>query len=213
MEHPLLKRKGITLYRAAEDELPAVAEFVVKENYSHHSHNQEFNLKNEVEYVLDEERRIYNLSRIIVAKDANGRIIGSIRVARWDKKATLPLESLFGISPLDIPIRGEIKTFWHVGRFSISRMPDVSNNLLMRTLMIYAVYPIVHSPQSCLLAEVDRRLFGILGRIGIDAYQIAPSIHHLASETIPIYSVSSSMMKFYKRNKFLHRPNILTISN
>lgn len=116
----------------------------------------------------------------------------------------LPLEELFGLNPLDFAISNEITTFWHIGRFSISKGCATSTILLMRMLMIHAVYPIVKEVTGCLLAEVDRKLFNVLGKLGIVVSQLAPSIHYLASETIPVYSTSEAMKGFYDQNKYLY---------
>lgn len=70
--------------------------------------------------------------------------------------------------------------------------------------MIYAIYPIVNEVTGCLLAEVDRKLFNVLGKLGINVSQLAPSINYLASETIPVYSTSEAMMGFYDNNKYLY---------
>lgn len=70
--------------------------------------------------------------------------------------------------------------------------------------MIYVIYPIVNEVLGCLLAEVDRKLLNVLGKLGIIVSQLAPSINYFASETIPIYSTSEAMMGFYERNKYLY---------
>lgn len=203
MEQFLTAGKGYTIYESDENVLYELAEFVVRENYRHHSDLNSIPPK-EVEYVCNEERRLIGLSRVLVARNESGQIVGSIRITRWDKKTTLPLESLFGLDPLDLALDNKISTFWHIGRFSISSEEAFSTILLMRTLMIHAIYPIVNEVTGCLLAEVDRKLFNVLGKLGIIVSQLAPSIHYLASETIPVYSTSEAMMGFYNRNKDLY---------
>lgn len=194
---------GYTLYESDENVLYELAEFVVKENYRHHDYNSIPPI-DEVENIYKEEKRLANISRVLVARNEVGRIIGSIRITRWDKKTILPLESLFGLNPLDLNFDNKITTFWHIGRFSISKEGTCSTMHLMRTLMINAVYPIVNEATGCLLAEVDRKLFNALGKLGINVSQLAPSIYYLASETIPVYSTSKAMMGFYERNKYLY---------
>lgn len=203
MEQFLTAGKGYTIYESDENVLYELAEFVVKENYRHHSDLNSIPPK-EVEHVCNEERRLIGLSRVLVARNKSGQIIGSIRITRWDKKTTLPLESLFGLNPLELTLNHEVSTFWHIGRFSISNESEFSTILLMRTLMIYAIYPIVNEVTGCLLAEVDRKLFNVLGKLGINVSQLAPSINYLASETIPVYSTSEAMMGFYDNNKYLY---------
>lgn len=210
MEQFVTAGKGYAIYESDDEILYELAEFVVRENYLHHSGQNSIPLLAEIENVCNEERRLINLSRVLVARNAEGQIIGSIRVTRWDKKTTLPLESLFGINPLDLNFDNKVTTFWHIGRFSISKEGAFSTILLMKTLMIYAIYPIVKAVSGCLLAEVDRKLFYALGKLGIIVSQLAPSIHYLASETIPVYSTSKAMMCFYERNKYLCRHPSLT---
>lgn len=210
MEQFVIAGKGYAIYESDDEILYELAEFVVRENYLHHSGQNSIPPLAEIENVCNEEKRLMNISRVLVARNEEGQIIGSIRVTRWDKKTTLPLESLFGINPLDLNFDNKVTTFWHIGRFSISKIGVYSTMLLMRTLMIYAVYPIAKDATSCLLAEVDRKLFNVLGKLGIRVYQLAPSIHYLASETIPVYSTSKAMMCFYERNKYLHRHHSLT---
>lgn len=205
MERFIIAREDYSIYESDEEVLPALAEFVVEENYRHHSALNTSIPKEEVERVLKEERTLINLSRIFIARDKMGRIIGSIRLTKWDRKTKLPLETLFGLNPLDLAISADVTTFWHVGRFSISQRGISSKNFLMKTLMIYALYPIIKDGTSCLLAEVDRKLFNILGKLGIIVTQIAPSTYYLASETIPICSKSEALISFYDRNKyFIH---------
>lgn len=211
MEQLITAGNDYALYESDNDVLYELADFVVRENYRHHD-NDSIPPTDEIENVCNEERRLINLSRVLIARNKEGHIIGSIRVTRWDKKITLPLERLFGINPLDLDINEKITTFWHIGRFSISKSKAYSTMLLMRTLMIHAVYPIVNEVTGCLLAEVDRKLFNALGKLGINVYQLAPSIRYLASETIPVYSTSEAMMNFYVRNKYLYNyPNFNTL--
>lgn len=203
MEQLITARNGYALYESDNDVLYELADFVVRENYRHHD-NDSIPSTDEIENVCNEERRLINLSRVLIARNKEGHIIGSIRVTKWDNKTTLPLENLFGLNPLDLAFNNEVTTFWHIGRFSVSRGCIPSTMILMRTLMIHAIYPIIKESTGCLLAEVDRKLFNVLGKLGIIVSQLAPSIHYLASETIPIYSTSDSMMGFYDRNKYLY---------
>ena len=204
MEQFLIAGKGYTIYESDEAVLYELAEFVVRENYQHHSELNTVIPQEEVEHVYNEEKGLINQSRILIARNESGKIIGSIRITQWDRMAKLPLEDLFGLNPLNLAISNEITVFWHIGRFSISKEGTFSTILLMRTLMIYAIYPIVNEVTGCLLAEVDRKLFNVLGKLGIIVSQLAPSINYLASETIPVYSTSEAMMGFYKRNKYLY---------
>ncbi len=205
MEQFVTAGKDYAIYESDDEVLYELAEFVVRENYKHHWGINSLIPQKEVKHVFNEEKRLINQSRVLVARNGDGHIIGSIRITQWDKKTTLPLESLFGLNPLDLSFDNKVTTFWHIGRFSISKEGTYSTMHLMRTLMINAVYPIVNEVTGCLLAEVDRKLFNVLGKLGINVSQLAPSIHYLASETIPVYSTSKAMMDFYERNKYLYK--------
>lgn len=206
MERFLTTKEDYSIYESDEDVLSELAEFVVEENYRHHSVLNTDIPSAEVERVFNEERRLINLSHILVARNKTGEIVGSIRITKWDRKTELPMETLFGLNPLDLAISTIVTTFWHIGRFSIRKDSQYSTILLMKILMIHAIYPIVKEVTGCLLAEVDRKLFNVLGKLGIAVSQLAPSINYLASETIPIYSTSEAMLEFYNRNKHLYTP-------
>lgn len=210
MEQFVTAGKGYAIYESDVEVLYELAEFVVRENYKHHSGINSLIPKEEVKHVFNEEKRLINQSRVLVARNEAGQIIGSIRITQWDNKATLPLESLFGLNPFDLAFDNKVTTFWHIGRFSISKEGAFSTILLMKTLMIYAIYPIVNEVSGCLLAEVDQKLFNVLGKLGIFVYQLAPSIHYLASETIPVYSTSEAMRGFYELNKYLYNSSNLS---
>lgn len=210
MEQFVTAGKGYAIYESDVEVLYELAEFVVRENYKHHSGINSLIPKEEVKHVFNEEKRLINQSRVLVARNEAGQIIGSIRITQWDNKATLPLESLFGLNPFDLAFDNKVTTFWHIGRFSISKEGAFSTIILMKTLMIYAIYPIVNEVSGCLLAEVDQKLFNVLGKLGIFVYQLAPSIHYLASETIPVYSTSEAMRGFYELNKYLYNSSNLS---
>lgn len=211
MERFVTAWNGYTIYECDENVLFELAEFVVRENHRHHDPNSIPTI-GEVESVYNEEMRLAGLSRILVARNEAGQIIGSIRITRWDWETTLPLEGLFGINPFDLNLKNKVTTFWHIGRFSIRKEGTHSTLHLMRTLMMYAVYPIVIEETGCLLAEVDRKLYNVLSKLGINVYQLAPSIHYLVSETIPVYSTSEAMIDFYNRNKYLMKQKSIYIN-
>lgn len=103
------------------------------------------------------------------------------------------MEKLFGINPLDYDFSKGITKFWHVGRFAINSEGVKYPKSILKTLISIVTTPIRKERTGCLLAEVDRKLFKNLKVLGIEPHQIAPSIHYLASETIPIYSKSSEL--------------------
>ena len=103
------------------ESLEDLAEFVVNENYKHHLGNFSYkNINEEIEAVLHEELLYIDNSTIFVVRDNGNKIIGSIRVFKWDKKKILPLQKLFGVNPL-IAINPEKDySYWHIGRFAIN---------------------------------------------------------------------------------------------
>ena len=87
--------------RHQSTELSEVIEFVIDQNNKHHKKNQEKEVPiEEVNLLVKEEASISDEdSRIYVARNQNGRIIGSIRTCRWNRKGQLPMQKLFGIDP------------------------------------------------------------------------------------------------------------------
>lgn len=202
MEVPILVSDEYTIYEADSESIQEMAEFVVLENYRHHL---KCNTIPEqcVKQVIFEEQLLSQNSRVLIVRNKSGLIIGSIRINKWDKKTTLPIEKLFGIKILNLAFSQDVNKFWHIGRFAISHRATSTSVQLMITLILYAVHPIVREPDGCLIAEVDRKLYNILCRIGMPLHQLAPSIQYLASETIPVFSKSKDLLSFY--NKYKHR--------
>lgn len=193
MERPIITTGDYTVFEATESALWDLATFVVRENYSHHSGETELSqgIMNEMIYnVYLEECELVSISKVFIAYNNDGEIIGSIRSALWDRKIVLPMEKLFGVNPLNLEFSKEVSKFWHIGRLAISREGTMCSKSILKTLISTVVTPIKKEKTGCLLAEVDKKLYNNLKRFGIYAHQIAPSILYLASETIPIYSRS-----------------------
>lgn len=80
------------------DQLYKLAEFVVMENFRHHTNNSlpDDYLK-EIYSVFREESLYFKNSEIFVLKDSDNFLLGSIRVLKWDYKQKLPLQRIFGL--------------------------------------------------------------------------------------------------------------------
>jgi hypothetical protein len=93
-------------------------EIVVKENYLHHQKSLPKNIQEEVEELIAEEQGLLSTSRFFLAKDNEGRLIGRIRLHRWNHTSNLPI-SKFGVCVEDSYPRDEYPNIWHLGRFAI----------------------------------------------------------------------------------------------
>lgn len=76
--------------------LEEIVKFVVKENYLHHQRSLPENISEEIEELIKEEQRLLTTSIFFVARDNDGRLIGCIRLHRWNHTSDLPI-SKFGI--------------------------------------------------------------------------------------------------------------------
>ena len=84
MEKQIATFKDYAIFMADKTSLLEIAQFVVKENYSHHlSSFTEKEVNEDIKSVLEEEEYLYdNKSHIYIARDAFGNIIGCIRSFR-----------------------------------------------------------------------------------------------------------------------------------
>lgn len=108
-------KQKYTISRFQSTELAEVIEFVIDQNNKHHKKTQEDSIsRKEVEHLVHEEASISDeKSRIYIARNQSGRIIGSIRTCQWNRKGRLPMQKLFGINPQtipDVPNGGTCKT-------------------------------------------------------------------------------------------------------
>lgn len=186
--------------------LRELAEFVVKENYKHHVGDFSYeSIKDEIYSIYREELQYIDSSTIFVVRNDTGKIIGSIRVFKWDRKTPLSLEKIFGINPL-MTIHSESDySYWHVGRFAIDSFAGTPTITLFKQLMVYAVHPIVCDVKSYMIAETDSKLLKVMNALGIETVQIGQSINYLASETVPVCSSKNGLMLFYKHYKNLYQ--------
>ena len=123
MEKQIATFKDYAIFMADKSCLNEIANFVVRENYSHHmSSFTEEKINEDIKSVLEEEKYLYDdKSHIYIARDAFGNIVGCIRSFHWDKHKILPIEKIYGINPLDV-VHGETKyNYWHIGRFAVAK--------------------------------------------------------------------------------------------
>ena len=99
-----------------------LAQFVVTENFKHHSENVlPEDYKKDINSIKKEELNYIKNSQIFVAKDYSGSILGAIRVLRWNYTDILPIQKIFGINPLLAIHQPSINNIYHIGRFAIKK--------------------------------------------------------------------------------------------
>ncbi|OED43731.1 hypothetical protein AB832_02410 [Flavobacteriaceae bacterium (ex Bugula neritina AB1)] len=199
------------LEKLAVDEISTLAEFVVTENFKHHSNNNlPINYKNDIISISEEEVKSFNNSDIFVVKDSLGKISGSIRVLKWNYQDELPIEKIFGINPIDITGHSPLKHIWHIGRFAIKK--ESKDITLFKRLMVCAIAPICTHENSVAFAECDSKLLRVLLALGIKATVIGEPIDYLGSETIPVCLPYEGLIDFYNKNKHLVSENMVNHS-
>lgn len=64
--------------------------------------------------VYNEEKALYSDTSNIYIARYNHKIIGSIRVFKWDRKKELPIERMYGINPLKTISHEKYAEYWHI---------------------------------------------------------------------------------------------------
>lgn len=184
------------------DELNELAEFVVSENYKHHKKDTYpmMSLKEEIDEVLIDETLFYGISHIIVVRNKQDRIVGTIRLMKWDGRVELPITKFFGINPKDLSINSSNTIVWHMGRFAVSSEITECRNELFRLLIFYALAPICRVKDSILLAECDSKLFHVASHLGLNVIALDEGKEILGSTTIPMYATRDGMTEFIMNN-------------
>ena len=181
MEKVIWSCSDYSIFRVGTDRLHDVARFVVTQNYNHHSSEPiPDTARQEIEDIYREELSYSGDSACFIVRDKEGRIVGSIRVFRWDKRTPTPMQKIFHISPLEKVGDTPATSFWHIGRFAI-------------------VAPLLRDDDSYMIAETDSRLLRVMNALGIETRQIGNPLIYLASETIPVCSSKKGLTKFYQR--------------
>jgi len=200
MEKVVWSCNDYSIFRVGTDRLHDVASFVVTENYNHHSSGSlPDTIIQEIEDIYHEELSYSKDSFCFIVRDKNRKIIGSIRVFKWDKQTPTPMQKIFHISPLEKVSNKTDTSFWHIGRFAIDSSAGFSTVTLFKQLMTLAVAPILREKNSYMIAETDGHLLRVMNALGIETLQIGNPLIYLASETIPICSSKKGLTNFYQR--------------
>lgn len=183
-------------------QLADLAEFIVHENYNHHTNEVlPENYTQEIDAIYHEELSFYKSSEIFVSKDVTGNINGTIRVLKWNFKDLLPIQKIFGIHPFMALKKDQVNEIFHIGRFAIKK--NAGNLNLFKKLITCSIAPICNHKDNIAFAEVDSKLLRVFKLIGIQAKVIGKSTSYLGSETIPVSLNYDGVIDFYNKNKSL----------
>ena len=195
------------LERLPKKQLIDLAEFVVTENFKHHSNNKlPENYKNDVHSIHKEELSFYENSEVFATKDHTGNILGAIRLLKWNYTDVLPLQKIFGINPLLALSQPHINDIYHIGRFAVKK--DVRDINLFKKLLVCIAKIICNDKGNVAFAECDSKLLRILKLLGVKAMVIGESVNYLGSETIPIAMNYDGIIDFFNSNKHLLDNNL-----
>jgi len=200
MEKLKLLADTYSIYESDTDCAKEIAEFIVKENYGHHlsRHFMDSAMIEEIDNVCTDERSHKN-SLFYLARTSEGKLIGSIRVFKWNRKDLLPIEEIFHINPLKRIGDNINYSYWHVGRLAIEQDPGFSTLTMFKELMALAISPIVQDSHGYMIAETDCKLLRVMNMLGINTTVVGEPVNHLASMTVPIYSSRMDLMPYYNR--------------
>ena len=198
MKNLISKNENYCIYNVGIEYLHDMVNFIVMENYRHHT-GIDVNEKSEdeIKSICEDERLLAKNSQIFIVEN-NNRMIGCIRVTKWDEKSPLPVQKIFNINPLNSIRYSENSTFWHIGRLAVDSSANVSTVSLFKKLMMYAIYPIYQEQDGYMIAEVDSKLLRVINRLGMDTVQLGKGINYLGSETVPVYADKKGLSKFYQ---------------
>lgn len=183
----------------SKKELFDLIQFIVKENYSHHTvPTNNSSLFTESYTLYQEEAIFYEQAEYFIAKNVQEKIVGAIRVCKYTG-ITLPIEKIFNIN-----IENYANTkhpIFHIGRFAINN--QCKSIVLLKKLLLLALTPLKQHPQSVAFAECDAKLFRTLKTLGIQATPIGGAINYLGSSTLPILIRYQDFISFYKDHSYL----------
>lgn len=202
MERTIIETDDYSIVETDNCLLEEIVEFVVKENYLHHQKTLPENIQEEVEELIAEEQVLLSASRFFLAKDNEGRLIGCIRLHRWNHTSNLPITK-FGIRIEEVFPKEEYPNVWHVGRFAIKSHTSNDAIVILKTLIICAISPIVNTRSSIMLAEIDAKLIRSLRRMDIELAPIGKPLYYIGSETFPISARNSDLTNYYEKYRNL----------
>jgi hypothetical protein len=202
-----IKKKAMILRnqyfgKLEKNRLKDLAEFVVRENFEHHSNNPfPENYTTDVNAVYDEELNLFENSEVYITRNQGGTITSAIRVLKWNYTDVLPLQKIFGIDPILAIDNPNVNDIYHIGRFAVSK--NVRDINLFKRLLVCVAKPICEQKGNMAFAECDNKLLRILNLLGVKTMIIGDSINYLGSETIPIAMNYDGVKNFYDENKHL----------
>ncbi|MDR1406855.1 MAG: hypothetical protein LBJ23_02255 [Tannerella sp.] len=202
MEKTIARFMDYSIQESDAEHLYELAEFVVSENYEHHAGSCDVAAMHvEIMKIYQEELRYMPNSRIFVARDLDDRIIGTIRITRWDYEMKLPMQKLFGEHTLKkVLSRNKAHpAVWHIGRFAVAQSGNRYCHSLFKQLIVCAIIPVMMHPDSIIIAECDSKLNRVLSALGIRINNLGRSIHYLGSETIPVCITKQGIEQFFYR--------------
>lgn len=197
MDNSTTTQRDYTISEIKRNELFSVIKFVIMMNYAHHQCSiTEEQSKKTIEEILQQESKIFNRSHFYKAVDENNQMIGTLRIADWDKS-----DALKWINGLQIE---NINKVYHIGRFAVSQSKDnnpLGGKNIFRQLMLIAFSYICENPQNILIAECDMKLFSTLRKLGIELNPVGDVEFCLGSDTICAYATYDTIRKFYDKYK------------
>ena len=200
--------KKLTLDRLQSNQLFDLANFIVTENFNHHTNDEmPEDAANDIQSIYEEEKNYFSNSKIFVAKDNSESIVGAIRLLKWNYTDVLPLEKIFGINPFLAITEPNVNDIYHIGRFAVKK--DACDLNLFKRLLVCVSEVICKNNKNIAFAEIDSKLLRILRLLGLKAMVIGESVDYLGSETIPIAMTSEGIMSFYNKNKHLVEEEVM----
>lgn len=202
MKEFLMRFDNYIIKELSSDKLYEMIEFVVTQNYLHHIGNvKKDDIKEEINFLYQDELKLRDYSTYFVAETSSGEIIGAIRLLKWNSMAPFPLVKLFGPEIFYQTLNAYLGKFvWHVGRFAVKNGANTLDYKLFKILMTCVIKLICESSDGIMFAESDSKLFRTMVKMGIQAKQIGPPIKYLGSETIPICVTKDGLIDFYSNN-------------
>ena len=189
------------LEKLHKNQLLDLAEFIVTENFKHHSDELPQDYKDDVNAIYKEELNFYEKSEVYSTRDQEGSITGAIRVLKWNFTDVLPIQKIFGINPLLAIHQPNVNDIYHIGRFAVKK--GVKDLNLFKRLLACVAKLICNHKGNMAFAEIDSKLLRLLNLMGVKTMIIGESINYLGSETIPIMMTYDGVIDFYNKYKHL----------
>lgn len=176
-----------------------LAEFIIKENYSHHHQTNVFS-DQKTKAVYEEEIYYRKNSLVFALQDSQDTLIGTIRALKWNYCDLLPLEKIFSIHPFQVIEKNFEGEIWHIGKFAIRKNEGL---LPLKKLMALAIGSVCEKEKNIAFAECDSKLLKTLYLMGIEPVIIGTPKYYLGSETVPVLLVYDNLIKFYHKHEYL----------